>query len=1009
MRGRNKSPFLHDLATSRNCLWLAVTETWLHPGILDSEMLADMPGYSIIRQDRQGRQRGGVCLFLREDLTGEVLCSYSNGVCEVLVVQVHQLNTIVTVLYRPPDTTLNEFSPIINKLQSVFQNLPSPTPTITLMGDLNFPASVVTWQLVDGVLLPRVAGHRVMGEDSEGSQVRQQAAKLCDLASKYHLTQQVGIPTREREVLDLIWSSNPDLISNVMVDTFRDITDHGVVTATTSYRVGKEMVKEEQFLLESGQRFRKLDFSKAPWPIIQTRLKQLDWGPLAALAKDDVTAAHSLFIDSILPIMEELVPHRVTGKRFGKSRKHRDRRSLWRKLGRIKKKLLHTTSVSRTTSLLQTQQRLEKDLKNIYDVQGWEEESKVVMAMKSNVKAFFAYGRAKQKTKAKVGPFLDPASGIPNPDPDFAAGLLSEQYSSVFTNPRPEFSVDNLKEFFSGGLDWREQHQGRPLLQDIKFNKLDIELACKDLKTSSSPGPDGVPAVLLKTASKELSQPLFLLWRASLDQGVIPPDLLLVLISPVHKGGSRGMPANYRPVALTSHIIKMFERVVRRWLVAHLEDNNLLPDGQHGFRAKRSCLTQLLSYWDSILDKMEEGKGVDSVYTDFAKAFDKCETGVLLQRLKECGVRGKMGHWLAAFLDPSIRKQSVGVEGRLSPLVPVISGVPQGTVLGPCLFLVHLMGISSNISPETSASSFADDTRLQRGIADEKDCELLQEDLDKVYTWAEDIGMMFNAGKFELLRFWLDRESAPDILYMAPDGGPIEEKDSLRDLGVRVSTDLSFSTQIEMTVSAGSRMAGWALRTFRRRGRQLMLTLLRSLIQPRLDYCSQLWSPRDQYSINKLEDVQKQFLSQIRDSVLDKMTYWEKLSEMRVYSQERRRERYQICFLWKLSQGLVEGYTIDWQWSDRRGRLAIPKNIPRSAPTKVKQARERTLAVHGARIFNLLPVNLRNENSGDFALFKNHLDIFLSRIPDQPTTPGLARAAESNSLLDQVPLVPDLG
>ena len=120
----------------------------------------------------------------------------------------------------------------------------------------------------------------------------------------------------------------------------------------------------------------------------------------------------------------------------------------------------------------------------------------------------------------------------------------------------------------------------------------------------------------------------------------------------------------------------------------------------------------------------------------------------------------------------------MGVEGRLSPLVPVISRVPQGTdsVLGPCLFLVHHMGISSNISPETSASSFADDTRLQRGISDEKDCELLQEDLDKVYTWAEDIGMMFNAGKFELLRFWLDCESAPDILYLAPDGDPLKRK-----------------------------------------------------------------------------------------------------------------------------------------------------------------------------------------------------------------------------------------
>jgi ribonuclease P/MRP protein subunit RPP40 len=439
-----------------------------------------------------------------------------------------------------------------------------------------------------------------------------------------------------------------------------------------------------------------------------------------------------------------------------------------------------------------------------------------------------------------------------------------------------------------------------------------------------------------------------------------------------------------------------------------MEENNLLPDGQHGFRSKRSCLTQLLSYWDSVLDQMEEGKGVDAVYTDFAKAFDKCETGVLLHRLKECGVRGKMGHWLAAFLDPSVRMQSVGVDGRLSTLASVVSGVPQGTVLGPCLFLIHLMGISTNLSAGTTASSFADDTRLLRGITDEDDCEVLQEDLDQIYSWAEDIGMQFNAGKFELVRFWLDHDKAPDILYMAPDGGPIEEKDSLRDLGVRISSDLSFSMQIDLTVNSGSRMAGWALRTFRGSGKHLMLTLLRSLIQPRLDYCSQLWSPRDQSSINRLEDVQRQFLSQIWDPVLVKMSYWEKLSHLRVYSQERRRERYQICFLWKLTQGLVEGYSIKWQWSDRRGRLAIPNNIPRAAPTKVKQARERSLGVHGAHLFNLLPIKLRNEDSGDFALFKNHLDIFLSVIPDQPTTPGLARAAVSNSLLEQVPLVQNL-
>ena len=231
---------------------------------------------------------------------------------------------------------------------------------------------------------------------------------------------------------------------------------------------------------------------------------------------------------------------------------------------------------------------------------------------------------------------------------------------------------------------------------------------------------------------------------------------------------------------------------------------------------------------------------------------------------------------------------------------------------------------------------------------------------------------------------------------------------TLRDLGVRISCDLTFTNQVEITVESGRQMAGWAIRTFRRRGRHLMLTTLRNLVQPRLDYCSQLWSPRDQYSINLLESVQHNFISKIRDRALDGLNYWEKLSELRVYSQERRRERYQICFLWKLSQGLTEGYSVKWQWSDRRGRFAIPNTIVRNAPTSVKQARERSLGVHGARLFNMLPKSLRNEDSRDFPLFKNHLDIFLARVPDQPTSSGLARPAASNSLLDQVLLVKDI-
>ena len=183
-----------------------------------------------------------------------------------------------------------------------------------------------------------------------------------------------------------------------------------------------------------------------------------------------------------------------------------------------------------------------------------------------------------------------------------------------------------------------------------------------------------------------------------------------------------------------------------------------------------------------------------------------------------------------------------------------------------------------------------------------------------------------------------------------------------------------------------------------------MLVILKSLILPRLDYCSQLWSPRDQTSINAIEKVQKDFISQIKDPSLDGKNYWEKLSLLGVTSQERRREKQQICFIWKLSQGLVDGYSVSWTFNERRGRLAVPKPIKNTAPAKVRNARESSLAVHGVKLFNLLPASLRNEDSGDVALFMNHLDIYLSEVPDQPTITGMGRAAKTNSLVDQIPL-----
>ena len=296
-----------------------------------------------------------------------------------------------------------------------------------------------------------------------------------------------------------------------------------------------------------------------------------------------------------------------------------------------------------------------------------------------------------------------------------------------------------------------------------------------------------------------------------------------------------------------------------------------------------------------------------------------------------------------------------------------------------------------------------DDTRVKKGISHpDTDCPTLQGDLQVIYQWADKVGLQFNSKKFECLRYW-PSGPAPEDPYLSPDGSPIEVKQHLRDLGVQLSDDCTFSIHIDNVVTTVSNMVGWVLRTFRSRRRLVMMTCWSSLLQSRLDYCCQLWSPSDQLSISKLESVSREFTSHIEG--MEGLNYLERLKALGMYSQERRRERYLIIFIWKLAMGLVKGYTMDFSFSPRRGWSAIPKPVNMGAPASVRRAREVSLAVKGAALFNLCPRGLRDMSSDHQDRFKENLDAWLHEIPDQPTIPGCQRAAKSNSLLDQVPMM----
>ena len=176
-----------------------------------------------------------------------------------------------------------------------------------------------------------------------------------------------------------------------------------------------------------------------------------------------------------------------------------------------------------------------------------------------------------------------------------------------------------------------------------------------------------------------------------MDISIVPTSYKLCDIVPLHKKDSKSIPANYRPVSLTSHVAKVFERVLRKKMVKHLETNDLLCNNQQGFRSGRSCLTQLLHHFDDVFEALMNNQDFDSIYLDYAKAFDKVDHKILLEKLKLYGIHTTLINWIDNFL--SVRMHGVIVNGHLSFLALIISGVPQGTVLGPILFLILINDI----------------------------------------------------------------------------------------------------------------------------------------------------------------------------------------------------------------------------------------------------------------------------------------------------------------------------
>ena len=978
---QSKVPFIRDTIVPEKQLFIGLSETWLRS---HKQAELDIDGYTIFRCDssrnkksNRGRFTGGVAIYLRDDIaiTSEILLSYSTNSIQLLSLYSKSENLVIATLYRQPNdkahgnpSTPGDLKIALARLNTAISEI-TPTPDIILGGDFNVPH--VNWP--EGI-----PSNRATLEE------KQMINHLNELCNELFLTQIVTSPThRDGNTLDLVFVNNLALVhDSIVLPVLQSTSHHSIVQVSTTYKADPQNENES---CPKPSYFNSLNFfhENVDWTNISCALKDIDW---EAVFKDkSIDDNLNTIYSECFRIVSKSVPQKPQNG-FKTNKVLRYRKSLTNRRRRINKRLTRLTSPAKICKLRQELLDIEKKLQKSYRESSEYMENKAVKSIKVNPKYFYAYTKKSSKCKSKIGPLLDPNSKLTSNSKEMAE-ILSKQYASVFSIPKDGSVVEPTSPGHGNKLN------------DIVFDQDDMQSAIDELKTTAAAGDDGFPAVLLKNCKEELSRPLALFWRKCLDHGYIPPSLKRSLISPIHKGDSRAIPANYRPIALTSHLIKVFEKILRTHIVHFMNKHNLFNKHQHGFRAGRSCLSQLLEHFDQILDILEEGANVDVVYLDFAKAFDKLDFKIVMKKISELGIEGNVYNWIQSFLKD--RVQQVTIKRIKSDPMPVISGVPQGSVIGPLLFLILISDIDEEIV-EAFVKSFADDTRAAKSILSRDDVVTLQSELNKIYSWADNNNMKLNDSKFEVIRYGQDQDIKAETKYKSPSGDTIEIKETVKDLGVLLSDNCSFRKHIETTIAKARNMISWIFRTFKTRKPEPMLILFKMLVLPILEYCSVLWSPQDVGSIQKLDEIQRSFIRKISNDA--DSDYWKRLKQFKLYSLERRRERYRIMYVWKVLEGLVPNVNnkIASKTHARHGRKCLIPIVPRGNLSKIKLA---SFPIQGANLFNALPKHVRNVTNTKLDCFKRALDAYLKSVPDEPQLAGytLYRRASSNSIIHMSP------
>ena len=505
----------------------------------------------------------------------------------------------------------------------------------------------------------------------------------------------------------------------------------------------------------------------------------------------------------------------------------------------------------------------------------------------------------KSKTASQRIPEFVSFKGIVRNCPEDQANLFNEFFFEQFS----EESIYDIDIDYSN--DWRF---------DIEFDHQRVRKILSNINSNKAYGPDGIHGKLLKNCAAGLAYPLSLLFHSCYNIGTLPREWKLGHIVPIYKKGDKHEVSNYRPISLTCLIMKVLERIIKDELLALT--NGMIKDEQHGFRAERSCATNLVGLCDSLALSLNDNIRTDVIYFDFAKAFDSVNHDLILLKLKsKFGIDGRLLKFITDYLRD--RQQQVLISGKFSSMKNARSGVPQGSILGPLLFIIFIDDIAGGISPGTHLSLYADDTKIWRQIFSDTDILRLQKDIDYLHDWSLSNKMRFHPDKCKVLSVTGKVSEALSLLSVLPfynfiysmGGISLDYVEFEKDLGVIVTKNLNWQEQCSKVLSKANQKLGMARRNCyfvqdENRRRVLYLTLVRSLFE----HCSVIWRPVTKSQISKLEGLQKRAIKWILHeeySSYSQSTYIQKCRQLKIMPIEDRFDFLDLIFFFKVVKQLI--------------------------------------------------------------------------------------------------------